>query len=233
MVINKKRRLLIVDDDLIIRQELQEIMKMEQYEVQHAANPPEADEILKNFNADLIILDLNMPGYENGKYYCRRISEQLKIPIIIITASDDEVDELLSYELGALHFMHKPFNTRLLIAKVRNILSISHRASPLSRSPWRLDSRAFVLYQDEEQKSITINKNEYLLLNYLNENIDQTKSQDDIAKVIYNRSIDSEDRIVSTLISRLRQKLEQIQSDDLLISIRGLGYNLKNKINIF
>ncbi|WP_440617145.1 response regulator transcription factor [Cysteiniphilum sp. 6C5] len=96
MQATEKKRIVIVDDDLIIRQELKYILEREQYDVQHAANPPEADEILKYFAADLMILDLNMPGFENGKYYCRRICESLNIPIIIITASDDEIDEILS-----------------------------------------------------------------------------------------------------------------------------------------
>ena len=138
----ERKRIIIIDDDLIIRQELKHILELEQYEVKHAANPLDSDKILQGFAADLMILDLNMPGYENGKYYCRRICETLNIPIIIITASDNEIDELLSYELGALHFMHKPFNTRLLITKIRNILSIAYKPKISSKENiWQIDSK--------------------------------------------------------------------------------------------
>ncbi|WHN64550.1 response regulator transcription factor [Cysteiniphilum sp. QT6929] len=229
----EKKRIIIVDDDLIIRQELKHILEREQYDVQHAANPPAADEILTSFAADLMILDLNMPGFENGKYYCRRICESLNIPIIIITASDDEIDEILSYELGALHFMHKPFNTRLLIAKIRNILSIAYKPKThTEKSLWRIDSKTFTLSRHDTEQSISINKNEYLLLSYLNDNHSEAKSQHDIAQVIYNRPIAADDRIISTLISRLRQKLESIASDDLIVSMRGIGYSLKSNITI-
>ena len=88
------------------------------------------------------------------------------------------------------------------------------------------------MLRTDTQQSININKNEYLLLNYLNEHHNEFKSQHDIAQVIYSRPIDADDRIISTLISRLRHKLETITSDDLIVSIRGVGYSLKDIITI-
>ncbi|WP_440616644.1 winged helix-turn-helix domain-containing protein [Cysteiniphilum sp. 6C5] len=129
--------------------------------------------------------------------------------------------------------MHKPFNTRLLIAKIRNILSIAYKPKThTEKSIWRIDSKTFTLSRLDTEESISINKNEYLLLSYLNDNHSEAKSQHDIAQVIYNRPIAADDRIISTLISRLRQKLESIASDDLIVSIRGIGYSLKSNITI-
>jgi DNA-binding response OmpR family regulator len=232
MLTDQTHNILIVDDDLIIRQELKQVLQMENYTVQHVANPLNADRILKNSTINLMILDLNMPGYENGKYYCRRVSEQFKIPIIIITASDDEIDELLSYELGAIHFMHKPFDTRLLIAKIRNILSITQKqSSRIINHDWVLNTKMLTLQHKDHKFSLNINKNEYILLNYLNENIHQPRSQYEIGEVVYNRLIAADDRIVSTLISRLRNKISQ-QHGELVISVRGIGYTLKSPITI-
>ena len=85
----KKLRIIIVDDDEFITNELQKILQYEQYEVITAKNPKDADSLITNFQPNLMLLDLNMPGYENGKYYCKRIYSSHHIPIMIITASQD------------------------------------------------------------------------------------------------------------------------------------------------
>ncbi|WP_224742340.1 response regulator transcription factor, partial [Cysteiniphilum sp. SYW-8] len=227
-----KFKILIVDDDEIIREELQEILQAENYEVCSAANPVEADVTLETFLADLLIVDLNMPGYENGKYYCRRISEKLRIPVIIITASEDELDELISYELGALQFMQKPFSTRVLLAKIRNILSMSKVKSSEDEKIWQLDMKELQLINLEQKLKISLNINELKLLSYLNEHIGSSSSQYDIAKYVYGRDLHPEDRIVSTLISRFRQKLKDNNCEYLIGFTRGLGYSLKYPIQI-
>ena len=132
------QQIIIVEDDQIIREELQIFLSKYGYEIKA---PTEfnniVDYILKQ-NADLVLLDINLPVFD-GYYICREIRKTSEVPIIVVTSRDSEVDELMSMNLGADDFVTKPYNTQILLARI---------AALLKRSGMNSNSNSILTYKD-------------------------------------------------------------------------------------
>lgn len=132
------QQIIIVEDDQIIREELQIFLSKYGYEIKA---PTEfnniVDYILKQ-NADLVLLDINLPVFD-GYFICREIRKTSEVPIIVVTSRDSEVDELMSMNLGADDFVTKPYNTQILLARI---------AALLKRSGMNSNSNSILTYKD-------------------------------------------------------------------------------------
>lgn len=115
------RKIIIIEDDEAIREELQNFLIKYGYEVKAPINIDNIIQYVENENGDLILLDINLPMYD-GYYICREIRKTSDVPIIIVTRRDSEVDELMSMNLGADDFITKPYNTEILLARITNTL---------------------------------------------------------------------------------------------------------------
>ena len=115
------KKIIIIEDDEVIREELQEFLKKYGYEVKAPIDFNNIIEYVRNENANLILLDINLPVFD-GYYICREIRKISDAPIIIVTSRDSEVDELMSMNLGADDFITKPYNIEILLARIINIL---------------------------------------------------------------------------------------------------------------
>jgi DNA-binding response OmpR family regulator len=169
---------------------------------------------------NLLVLDVGLPGMD-GFAVCRKLRESSTIPIIMLTAASDDVDRILGLELGADDYMGKPFNPRELLARIKAALrrvqvgegtELTLRVSlPERRSYWN-------------GQLIDLTGAEFELLALLHSNRGQIISRDRISLALKGHSASPFDRSVDTLVSRLRRKLKQISSVDLIRSVRGKGY---------
>ena len=115
------KKILIIEDDEVIREELQNFLIKYGYEVKAPIDLNNIIKYVENEHANLILLDINLPLYD-GYYICREIRKTSDVPIIIVTSRDSDVDELMSINLGADDFITKPYNTEILLARITNIL---------------------------------------------------------------------------------------------------------------
>ncbi|NRZ86249.1 DNA-binding response OmpR family regulator [Clostridium beijerinckii] len=162
------RKIIIIEDDEVIREELQSFLQRYGYEVRAPLDMDNIINYIESENAELILIDINLPMYD-GYYICREIRKTSEVPIIIVTSRDSEVDELMSMNLGADDFITKPYNTEILLARITNILKRTYgnikTSSILSYRDFDLNlSNATIIYKD---KSLELTKNEVKILSFL------------------------------------------------------------------
>lgn len=118
-------KILIADDEELMRQLVADFLRPEGYEVLEAADGKQALEIFNDQKPDLVLLDVMMPGYD-GWTVCREIRRTSTVPIVMITAKDEEIDQLFAYDLGVDDYITKPFSPKLLVAKMKVLLRRLH-----------------------------------------------------------------------------------------------------------
>lgn len=158
-------KILIIEDDEFIREELQNFLRKYGYEVNAPVEFNNIIQYVEKENSHLILLDINLPEFD-GYYICREIRKTSDVPIIIVTSRDSEVDELISMNLGADDFITKPYNTEILLARITNILKRAYgnlkTNNTLNYKDFNLNlSNATVIYKD---KSLELTKNEVKIL---------------------------------------------------------------------
>lgn len=226
------KKILIVEDDEKLRVELEIFLKNNGYQVEKIEtfdNIPE--KVLEN-NPDLLLLDINLPGAD-GEYICKEIRKKSNMPIIIITSRDNEIDELLCINNGADHYVTKPFNIHILLAKISSLL---RRTNMASENTDTINARDFVLNINKNtiqkgNKTIELTKNEFKILKYLVQNRNKIVTREDIMDCLWENENFIGDSTLTVNITRVRNKLEEIGLKELLETKRGQGYILKEKEN--
>ena len=171
-----------------------------------------------------------MPGID-GEYICKEIRKQSDMGIIIVTSRDNELDELVSINYGADHYITKPFNIHILLAKVNSLL---RRTNNSNESKDKIDAKDFILNISnstisKSDKIIDLTKNEYKILKYLIENRNKIVSREDIMDCLWENESFIDDNTLSVNITRLRSKLEELGLKDIIETKRGQGYILKGE----
>jgi len=238
-----KKQLLIVDDDIDIRELLSSFLSGHQYNIDTAANAVETDAQLAKKKFDLIILDVMLPG-EDGLSICKRIRSKTNIPIIMLTAMGDEVDRIIGLEIGADDYLPKPFNPRELLARIKAVL---RRFAPITSGDLGLNSpnkskvirQANLVYifenwklypgkrelRSPENVLISLTAGEYDLLLAFIENPQRTLNRDQLLDITKGRSASAFDRSVDIQLSRLRRKIELDPKIPVMIkTVRSGGY---------
>lgn len=162
------QKILIVEDDEKLRCELEIFLTNNGYKVTTLKTFDNTINDILNINPNLILLDINLPGVD-GEYVCREIRKQSNMGIIIITSRDNELDELLSINYGADHYVTKPFNIQILLAKIASILRRTNSEIEIKD---KIDAKDFILNIqnstiEKDNKVIELTKNEYKILKYL------------------------------------------------------------------
>jgi two-component system OmpR family response regulator len=230
--------ILIVDDDVALRETLADFLEAEGYDTRQAGNPAEARAVMASGAADLLLLDINMPGGD-GLSYAAEIRARLTTPIIMLSGKGSMVDRVVGLEVGADDYLPKPFELRELLARVRAVL---RRARPPGEaaapgSAASVDRQArfdnFVLTPSRRDLStgsgipVELTGAEYNLAAALVDHPNRIMSRDAIADATKKDDWDAFDRSIDTLVSRLRRKLSQHSSNPNLIqTVRGEGYVL-------
>lgn len=222
-------KILVIEDEPDIRKTLEYNLAREGFIVSTAGSLKKAKNILENPNFSLILLDLMLPD-GSGLDLCRELksnSALKEIPIIILTAKDDEVDKVVGFELGADDYVTKPFSVRELILRVKAVLKRNQKtATPLeinrSFGSLVMDIESHEVFIDDEE--ITLTALEFKLLNQLVERRGRVQTRDQLLSDVWGYSSDVTTRTVDTHIKRLREKLGVMGK--YIQTIRGVGYKL-------
>ena len=224
-------KILIIEDDEKLREELKIFLNKNGYNAITLTTFDNTIQDILQTNPDLILLDINLPNTD-GEYICKEIRKQSNMPIIIVTSRDNELDELLSINNGADHYITKPFNIQILLAKIGSLL----RRTNMQEVNDKIDAKDFILNTsnntiEKDGKIIELTKNEYKILKYLVQNRGKIVSREDIMECLWESESFIDDNTLTVNITRLRNKLEELELKELLETKRGQGYILKRGAN--
>lgn len=233
----RNEQILVVDDDVRIRQMLTTYFEDEGYRVTAVADGPAMREVLQRQPVDIILLDLVLPGSEDGLMLAREVRSRSDTPIIMLTGRDDVVDRIVGLEVGADDYIAKPFHLREVLARLRTVLRRRQPAAAARPEPgetihfegWRLDlaRRQLVTAAGAE---IVLTTGEFEMLATLARAPGRVLSRDVLMDLTHGRSLEAFDRTIDAQIARLRKKIEPDPSRPTLIkSVRGVGYVFTGK----
>lgn len=225
-----KYKIYIVEDDLSISTLLQEYIDKYGFEVRAADNFEDIMVIFNKFNPDLVLLDVNLPKYD-GFYWCRKIRQQSKIPILFISARDSGMDQVMALESGADDYITKPFYYDVVIAKIKSQIrrAFGDYAAKIEERIVEINGlkfypeRAEIEFKDEK---LTITKREGILLECLMKKYPKVVSRDLLLEKIWDDLDFVEENTLSVNISRVRKRLQVLGIDKGIETIRGAGYRL-------
>lgn len=230
------QKVLVVDDEQSIVTLLKYNLETAGYIVEVAYDGEEALQKVESSQPDLIVLDVMLPK-KDGIEVCKTIrSDKNLVPILMLTAKDDEFDRVLGLELGADDYMTKPFSPREVVARVKAILRRSQFVNEVEHNETddediiidsiRICPEFFEVYKDDELLELT--PKEFELLLYLIERQGRVITREHMLNSVWNYEFAGDSRIVDVHISHLRDKLEENPKQPKLIkTVRGLGYKLE------
>lgn len=220
-------KILIADDEELMRQLVIDFLKPEGYEIIEAADGKVALEKYHSEHPDLILLDVMMPIYD-GWTVCREIRRESTVPIMMLTAKGEEIDQLFAYDLGVDEYITKPFSPKILVAKIKALLWRVQQEEEQQHTA----SEGVAIDRDAHQvvidgNNVDLSPTEYKLLNYLMINAGKALSRRQILNKVWNYDYYGDLRTVDTHINRLRIKLGDKGS--LIKTVRGYGYRYEEK----
>lgn len=226
----KQPHILIVDDDLALRNLLQRYLKENDYSVSAVADGVKMDQYLKQERPDLIILDLMLPG-EDGLALARRLRNHSNVPIIMLSARGEEVDRIVGLEVGADDYLAKPFNPRELLARIRSVLRRSNSVTEhadmenhtITFGPYRLDKSSHQLFHGDQP--LTLTSGDYSLLEVFTSHPNRVLNRDTLLQLLKGYDHQPYDRSIDVRVTRLRKKIEPDISNPVYIrTVWGEGY---------
>lgn len=222
-------RVLIVDDDPAIRQGLQQVFVRSGFDAETASDAADMDRKLAQDGADLIVLDLMMPG-EDGLSACRRLAAQGRPPVIVLSALGDDADRIVGLEVGADDYLSKPCNPRELVARARAVLrrvkddDTARGGAEMYRfGGFKLDCARRELL-DPDGVLVALSGGEFRLLRAFVERPERVLTRDQLLDFAFSSDTDAFDRAVDVQVSRLRRKLDRPGVGELIRTVRGEGY---------
>ncbi|MEH7115910.1 response regulator transcription factor [Neobacillus vireti] len=221
-------RVLVVEDDLALRRIISTILEDEQYEVDQAENGEDGYILASSFEYDLITLDIMLPIMDGFSLINKLRSEGFQTPTLFLTAKDRIEDRVKGLDLGADDYIVKPFATEEFLARVRSLLRRTGKMGlegKMLYGPIRLDTNQHEGFIHQEVLKLTIK--EYELLFYLIQNKEQILTRDQIFQRVWGIESETTDAIVDLYIHYLRKKLAPFGYDQMIRTIRGVGYMLK------
>jgi len=223
-------RLLIVDDDGETRDLLSLYLSEQGFDVSAVEDGHTMDAWLGENSADLVILDLMLPG-EDGLSIARRLRSDHKLPIVMISARGEELDRIVGLEVGADDYIPKPFNPRELLARVRAVLRRNWPDSETKPAadvtfefgPYQFKPEKRVLYRNSEE--VDLSRSEFELLSIFVDHPNRILSRDTIMDLLSGRDRDPFDRSIDVRVTRLRHKIEADPTQPRFIrTVWGVGY---------
>ena len=218
-------KVLIVDDEELIRNVIKEYLYLENYEVREASDGIEALKMVEKEDFDIIIMDIMMPKMD-GYTACREIKKIKDIPFLMLSARGEEYDKLIGFDLGIDDYVTKPFSPKELVARIKAITKRKNNSEKiLAVKGIKIDDVAHEVYIDNEEIELT--PKEYELLKYFLENKNVALSRENLLNNIWGYDFYGDDRTIDTHIKTLRKHLGKYK--DLLITVRGRGYKFEDK----
>ena len=220
-------RVLVVEDEESISDPLSFMLRREGFEVSVAASGPDALGSFDRNGADIVLLDLMLPGLP-GTEVCRSLRQKSQVPIIILTARDSEVDKVVGLELGADDYFTKPFSHRELVARIRAVMRRGSEpedlvTATLESGPVRMDVERHTVAVNGEPVSLPLK--EFDLLELLLRNTGRVLTRGQLIDRVWGADYVGDTKTLDVHIKRLRAKLEPDPSNPkYLVTVRGLGY---------
>ncbi len=224
-------RILVVEDEETLAEAISFLLSKEGFDVAVAASGPEAVEVFDKSGADLILLDLMLPGL-SGTEVCRQIRTKSSVPIIMLTAKDSEIDKVVGLELGADDYVTKPYSSRELIARIRAVLrrgeiqDAGGDESTLEVGPVRMDTDRHVITVNGEQVAIPLK--EFELLEFLMRNAGRVLTRVQLIDRVWGSDYVGDTKTLDVHIKRLRAKIEKDPANpEYIQTVRGMGYKME------
>ena len=223
-------RILIVEDEESFSDPLSYLLTKEGYEVTVVEDGGEALERFEREGADLVLLDLMLPGMP-GTEVCRHIRQKSNVPVIMLTAKDSEIDKVVGLEIGADDYVTKPYSSRELVARVRAVLRRQGEPEELvsttvAAGPVRMDIERHVVSVDGEQVSLPLK--EFELLEMLLRNSGRVLTRGQLIDRVWGSDYVGDTKTLDVHVKRLRSKIEPDPSSPrYLVTVRGLGYKFE------
>lgn len=219
-------RILLVEDDKNIIENLTEFLRREGFDIKHASGQSKALEILSENQFDLVLLDI-MLADGNGFTTCSAIKSEYNIPVIFLTASGDEYSTVTGFELGADDYISKPFRPRELVSRIKNILRLTGNSGGITQiGDVSVDTVRGTASRDG--KDLFLSALEYRLLLVFINNKNTVLTRTRLLETIWDVAGEFvNDNTLTVYIKRLREKIEKDpQKPEIIKTIRGMGYRL-------
>jgi two-component system response regulator RegX3 len=223
-------RVLVVEDEESFSDALSYMLRKEGFEVAVAATGPDALDSFDRAGADLVLLDLMLPGLP-GTEVCRELRTKSNVPVIMLTAKDSEVDKVVGLELGADDYVTKPFSSRELVARIRAVLrrrgDVEELAPPtLEAGPVRMDVERHVVTVSGREVPLPLK--EFELLEVLLRNAGRVLTRMQLIDRVWGADYVGDTKTLDVHVKRLRAKIEPVPSTPrFIITVRGLGYKFE------
>ena len=223
-------RVLVVEDEQNLREPLVYLLQKEGYDVIEAEDGRSASDIFVSLGADLVLLDLMLPGV-NGNEVCRAIRAESQVPIIMVTAKDSEIDKVVGLEIGADDYVTKPYSSRELLARMKAVLRRGTETATVSSSL----IKAGPVEMDLERHTVTVNGariqmplKEFELLELLMENVNRVLTRGQIIDRVWGSNYFGDTKTLDVHVKRIRSKIEEDPARPVhLTTVRGLGYKFE------
>ena len=222
-------KILLVEDDEVIRQQVKKILEQWEYEVVLVEDFMEVLSLFVKEEPHLVLMDIGLPLF-NGYHWCQEIRKVSKVPIMFLSSSDQAMDIVMAINMGGDDFVTKPFDQNVLLAKIQGLLRRSYEfgkdQSLLEYMGVILNLKAMDLVYQGEVVSLT--KNEFQILQVLFERSGNIVSREDLMKELWNSDFFIDDNTLSVNVARLRKKLEAVGLKDFIETKKGVGYGLRH-----
>ena len=223
-------RILVVEDEISFSDPLSYLLRKEGYEVAVAETGPEALEDFDRSGADLVLLDLMLPGL-SGVDVCRQLRQRSSVPVIMLTAKDSEIDKVVGLEIGADDYVTKPYSSRELLARIKAVLR--RLSEPEELVPPTLESGP--VRMDVERHTVTVGGvatslplKEFELLEMLLRNAGRVLTRMQLIDRVWGSDYVGDTKTLDVHVKRLRSKIEGDPANPVhLVTVRGLGYKLE------
>lgn len=226
-------RVLVCDDEVDVREMLQEYLVKRGFRVSTAANGEQLHSILDAGGIDIVVLDINMPG-EDGLSILRSLRPDNQVPVVMLTAAGDVVDKIIGLEMGADDYLGKPVDLRELEARIKAVLRRKGKDRPDADAGEAVGTARFGDYTlsiesakmtADDGSEIPLTAMEFNLLKMFAQNRGRVLNRDQILEGAHDRSWDPFDRSIDIRISRIRKKIESNpQKPEVIRTVRGVGY---------
>ena len=222
-------RVLVVEDEESYSDALSYLLRKEGFEVSLASTGPDALTEFDRTGADIVLLDLMLPGLP-GTEVCRRIRQVSNVPVIMVSAKDSEVDKVVGLELGADDYVTKPYSPRELVARIRAVLRRGQEVEPasptLEAGPVRMDVERHVVTVNGEETRLPLK--EFELLEMFLRNPGRVLTRGQLIDRVWGTDYVGDTKTLDVHVKRLRAKIEPDPSaPTYLVTVRGLGYKLE------
>ncbi|MGT2715476.1 response regulator transcription factor [Streptococcus respiraculi] len=222
-----KQKILIVEDDVVIRQLVAKHLRNWNYEVAESEDFQRILEQVEDFQPHLILMDIGLPFF-NGYYWCQEIRKMSSVPILFLSSRDQPMDIVMAINLGGDDYVSKPFDMTVLLAKIQSLLRRTYdflgEQAVLTFGEIRLDLKSMQVSYEGQIEDLT--KNEFQILRVLFERSKAIVSREELMKELWNSDLFVDDNTLTVNVGRLRRKLADMGLQDLIATKKGIGYGL-------